>query len=124
MTSDKDGTLVTANTLEYASLIINYVAATYVLVHLDSPPDNPHPVVLLYADNTAAESWMRKASKSSAGGRALCYIQAALMINNPVGTNVDHVISMDNVVADRISRLPTESHLAHEMTILCQDFPC
>ena len=123
MTADKDGTLVTINPLEYASLIINYVAAMYVLVHVDSPPDNPHPVVLLYADNTAAESWMQKARKSSAGGRTLG-IQAVLMINNPVGTNVDHVISMDNVVADRISRLPTESHLAHEMTILCQDFPC
>lgn len=56
VTSDKDGTLVTIYALEYASLIINYVAATYVLVYVDSPPDDPHPVVLLYADNTAAES--------------------------------------------------------------------
>ena len=123
MTSNKDGTLVTINALEYASLIINYVAATHVLVHVDPSPADPHPTVLLYADNTAAESWMRKASKSSAGGRALGYIQAALMINNPVGINVDRVTTTDNVVADRISRVLTESRLTHEMTVLCQDFP-
>ena len=66
---------------------------------------------------------MRKASKSLEGGRALGYIQAALMINNPVGINVDRITTTGNIVADRISRVSTESHLAHEMTILCQDFP-
>ena len=66
---------------------------------------------------------MRKASTSLAGGRALGYIQAALMINNPVGISVDRVTTTDNVVADRISRVPAESHLAREMVTLCQDFP-
>ena len=72
VSSNVDGTLVTINALEYASLIINYVAATYVLMHLDPLTTDPHPVVLFYADNTAAESWMKKASSSSEGARALC----------------------------------------------------
>jgi len=123
VSSNKDGTLVTINALEYASLIVNYVAATYVLMHLDPSKTDPHPMVLFYVDNTAAESWMRKASSSSEGARALGYIQAALMINNPVGICVDRVSTTDNVVADRISRVRSEAHLSTEIPALCQDFP-
>ena len=101
--SNKDGKLVTINALEYASLIVNYVAAKHVLVHLDPSEVDPHPVVLFYADNMAAKSWTKKASSSSEGARALGCIQAALMINNPVGICVDRVSTTDNVVADRIS---------------------
>ena len=123
VSSNKDGMLVTINALEYASLIVNYIAATYVLVHLDRSTTDPHPVVLFYADNTAAESWMKKASSCSEGARALGYVQAALMINNPVGICVDRVSTTDNVVADRISRVKSEAHLATEIPVLCQDFP-
>ena len=123
VSSDKDGTLITINALEYASLIINYVAATHVLVHECPSADNPHPMVLLYADNTAAESWMKKASSSSDGARALGYIQAALMMNNPVGIYVDRVTTTDNVVADKISRIASETHLAADIPTLCQEFP-
>ena len=78
-------------------------------------PGDPHPVVLLYADNRTAESWLIKASKASHAGRALGYIQAALMINNPVGTNVDHITSEDNKITDRISRITSEAILLTEM---------
>ena len=97
MSSNKDGKLVTINALEYVSLIVNCVAATHVLVHLDSSETDPHPVLLFYADNTAAGSWIKKASSSSEGARALGYIQAALMINNPVGICVDRVSTTNNV---------------------------
>ena len=117
--SNKDNKLVTINALEYASLIVNYVAATHVLVHLDPSEADPHPVVLFYANNTAAESWTKKASSSSEGARALGYIQAALVINNPVGICMDRVSTTDNVVADRISRVQSEAHLAAEMSTLC-----
>ena len=66
---------------------------------------------------------MKKASSSSKGSRALGYVQAALMINNPVGICVDRVSTTDNVVADRISRVQSEAHLATEIPALCQDFP-
>ena len=123
MFNNNDGTLVSINALEYASLIINYVAATYVLTQIWPSPDDPHPVVLLYADNRTAESWLIKASKSSPGGRALGYIQAALMINNPVGINVAHVTSKDNEIADRISRIISETMLLTEMQKIYKNYP-
>ena len=121
--NDKDGKLVSINALEYASLIINYVAASHVLTHVYPTKGDPHPVVLLYADNRTAESWLIKASKSSHAGRALGYIQAALMVNNPVGINVDHVTSKDNEIADRISRVKSELALLTEMQKKYKDHP-
>ena len=80
-------------------------------------------MVLLRADNTTAEVWAQKGSKRSFLGRALGLLQCALMINNPVGINVSHVSTTDNVVADRISRIIKESNLETEMNTLMQDFP-
>ena len=121
--TNKDGKLVTINALEYASLIVNYAAATFVLLRVMRSSKDPHPAVLLYADNRTAEAWLVKASKASHGGRALGYIQAAIMINNPVGTNVDHVTSEDNEIADRISRIASEAVLLTEMDKICKDYP-
>ena len=99
------------------------MAATYVLTQANPSPADLHPVVLLYADNRSAESWLIKASKASQAGRALGYIQAALMINNPVGINVDHVTSKDNEIADRISRVKKETNVIPLFHTLMQDFP-
>ena len=119
----KDGTLVAINALEYASLIINYVAAFHALTINNPSASDPHPIVLLYADNTTAEAWMIKASKKSLAGRALGRIQAALMINNPVGINAAHISTTDNEIADKISRILTEANLLADMQPLFQDFP-
>ena len=54
--NDDNGNLVSINALEYASLIINYVAALYVLTHVCPMRGDPHPVVLLKADNRSTES--------------------------------------------------------------------
>jgi hypothetical protein len=121
--NNKEGKLISINALEYASLIINYVAASYVLAKVCPSPGDPHPVVLLYADNSTAESWLIKASKSSHAGRALGYIQAAFMINNPVGTNVGHVPSEDNEIADKISRIASESVLLAGMQEIYKKHP-
>ena len=121
--SDKNGRLISINALEYAALIINFVAATYVLSQVRPTPGDPHPVVLLMADNRTAESWLIKASKSSQAGHALGYIQAALMINNPVGINVDHVTSKDNKIADRISCILSEILLLTKMQKYYKDHP-
>ena len=56
---------MTVNALEYASLIINCLAVTYVLVHVDPSRADPHPVILFYADNTIVELWTKKADTSS-----------------------------------------------------------
>ena len=121
--SDEHGNLVSINALEYASLIVNFVAATYVLTVVSPSRGDPHPVVLLRADNRSSESWLIKASKSSQAGRALGYIQCALLINNPVGINVTHVTSAQNEIADRISRIPSEASLLADMQSIYQDHP-
>ena len=121
--TDANGNLVSINALEYASLIINYVASTYVMTKVAPCPGDPHPVVLLKADNRTAESWLIKASKSSQAGRALGYVQAAFMINNPVGINCEHVTSKDNEIADKISRIPSERALPSEMQVVYKEHP-
>ena len=124
VTTNKDGILITINALEYASLIINYVAVTHILTKAQvRMRRDPHPVVLLLADNRSAEAWLRKASSASEAGRALGYIQAAFMVNNPVGINVGHVTSKDNKIADRISRVTSELTLLAEMKQLHKDYP-
>ena len=123
ITNDSQGNLITINSLEYASLIIEYATAFHALTIRNPSPADPHPVVCLFADNTTAEAWIIKASKASLAGRALGRIQASLMINNPVGINVNHVTSSANVVADRISRILTEANLLSDMQPIFQDFP-
>ena len=64
-----------------------------------------------------------KGSKASFIGRALSRIQCALLINNPVGIWAGYINTHDNVIADRISRILSESHLHSEILKLFQDFP-
>ena len=120
--NNKNGDLISINVLEYAALIINYVAATHSFQQKLDKSDL-HPSVLLYADNTTAESWAIKACKHSLIGRALGRIQCALMINNPVGISVAHVTTKKNVIADRISRVKKETNVIPSFHTLMQDFP-
>jgi len=120
--NNDNNTLISINVLEYAALIINYVAATHYF-QINPDPSDPYPSVLLYADNTTAESWVIKACKKSFIGRALGRLQCALMINNNVGINVAHITTKDNVIADRISRVKRETNILPELTSLFQDFP-
>ena len=120
--NNKSGTLISINALEYAALIINYVAACHYFLTNKDPLD-PYPSVLLYADNTAAESWAIKGCKSSTVGRHLGLLQCALMINNPVGISTGRVSTEKNVVADRISRVKKETNILPSFHSLMQDFP-
>ena len=107
--SNRDGKLISINALEYAGIIITYVASThYFLQHPRA--DDPHPIALLMADNTTAESWIIRACTSSAIGRALGRVQCAPMIDNPLGINCGHVCSEDNEVAERISCILNETN--------------
>ena len=120
--NNKNNNLISINVLEYAALIINYVASTH--YHLHNKDDSgPFPTVLLYADNTTAEAWAIKACKHSLIGRALGRIQCALMINNPVGISVAYVTTKKNVIADRTSRVTREANISPSFDTLMQDFP-
>ena len=45
-----DGTLVSINVLEYAAMIITYLASYYVLVKVNPSAVDPYPVLKLWAD--------------------------------------------------------------------------
>ena len=137
----KLGTLITINALEYAALIINYVATLHFYRDSEDPTD-PYPTVQLFADNTTAESWAVKGCKApplprrataewwlttgcklSKTGRDLGHVQCALMMNSNVGLSVGHVTTKDNEIADRISRIKRESDLVPHFDTLVKAFP-
>jgi hypothetical protein len=121
ITNNADGQLIDINVLEYAAIIINYIACHHVI--RTRPPDggaDPHPIVLLLTDNSSSEAWAHKGARVSFAGRALRRLQAALMIANPVGYCTSHVPSKENVVADTLSRLPSESSLNTDFPYLCK----
>jgi hypothetical protein len=68
--------LISINALEYASLTINYVAASYVFTPVYPTKGDPYPVVLSYTDNRTVASWLIKARKFSHAGRVLGYISS------------------------------------------------
>jgi len=120
--SNKDGKLISINVLEYAAELISYAASYhYFLSHPD--PTDPYPVVLLNVDNTACESWVLKACKSSLPGRALSRLQCAMMINNPVGIHAGHVSTKANVIADKISRIKKETNSIRDFAVILQEYP-
>ena len=45
------------------------------------------------------------------------------MANNPVGTNVDHVMSEDNKIADKIPHIESELALLTEIQKIYKDHP-
>ena len=58
--SRKDGTLIRINVLEYAALIINFIAATYFFTKVSPSADNPSPTVMLFADSTSTAKASRR----------------------------------------------------------------
>ena len=120
--NNKDSSFVSINVLEYAAIIINYVALCW-FYQQELDKINPFPVVSLNADNTSAESWMETACNSSLIGRALSRLQCALMINNAVGFHTGHITTTQNVIADRISCIKRETHSMSEFVQILQDYP-
>ena len=120
--NDKHNTLISINVLEYAAGIINYIASMHFYATCPDKSD-PTPTVLLYDDNAASESWLMKGCKSSRIGRGLGRRQCSLMINSPVGLDVAHITTDENVIADRISRIKRETDIISNISLLQQDFP-
>jgi hypothetical protein len=119
VTNNTTNQLISINTLEYAAILINYLAACHSLSCRTS--SDPYPVVRIETDNTTSEAWSRKGCKDSFGGRALSRIHCALLIDNPVGLQIARVSTTDNVIADRLSRIPNSSALPAAFPSLAQD---
>ena len=119
--NNSTGNLIDINVLEYAAIIITYLASYYSITR--RPPDqgaDPHPVVLIRTDNSSSEAWAQKGSRVSFAGRALGRLQAALLMRNPVGLRTSHISTSENVVADTLSRFSSLNELLTSFPTLLQ----
>ena len=101
---DKDETFISINCLEYVTIIINY-CATIVKFENCKINDDPYPVVLCVTDNTSALNWTLHTSKKSIIGRALARFFCGLLIGSRIGINAKWISTIENIIADKISRL-------------------
>ena len=97
--------LITINVLEFATEIINFAAAlTFHGLHPDWA-GHPYPTLLNCTDNRKARALLRKAAPKSDMARRLQKISCSMMINSPLGLSGDYIQGVNNVIADSISRL-------------------
>ena len=101
---NSDENFISINCLEYFTIIVNY-CASLVVFSSKKINDDPHPVVLCVTDNTSALNWTLHTSKKSNIGRALARFFCGLLIGSNVGVNAKWISTIENVVADKISRL-------------------
>ena len=101
---NSDKRFISINCLEYVTIILNYCAS---LVTFASKKinDDPYPVVLCVTDNTSALNWTLHTSKKSNIGRALARFFCGFLIGSNVGVNAKWISTIENVIADKISRL-------------------
>ncbi len=112
---------ISINALEYAAIIINYVAFTATILKAPQAND-PYPTALFFTDNVASKAWIRKGAKQSLASKALGFLQCALMINNSVGINANCVSTNNNIIIDHISQFLNHKNPLHHFLNLSQDF--
>ncbi|KAL3790760.1 hypothetical protein HJC23_010039 [Cyclotella cryptica] len=114
--NNKTNTLISINVLEYATILINYLAAYHSLTA--SPITNhPFPVVRIKSDNTTSttsEAWLRKGCKDSMCGCALNRIHSSLILSTYVGMQIARISTADT----HISSVPD---LPDAFNSICQD---
>lgn len=96
-----DQHLISINLLEYAVVILGLAAS--ILAWEEAPMLKPqHPLLLLFADNTTAESWTRKISglKSSQACGLARLFSHLLMFTPDFGILTKHIEGEQNEVAD------------------------
>jgi hypothetical protein len=83
---------------------VNYCASLVVFA-TQKVNDDPYPVVLCVTDNTSALNWTLHTSKKSRIGRALARFFCGLLIGSNVGVNAKWISTVENEIANKISRL-------------------
>jgi hypothetical protein len=71
--------------------------------------DDPHPVVLCITDNTSVLNWTLHTSKKSIIGQALARFFCSLLIGSNIRMNAKWISTIENVIADKISRLKSSN---------------
>jgi len=97
--------LISMNLIEFVVEIINYAAITVLFRESKSLFNHPFPLLLDWTDYTASKSWIMKVATNTMKGKVLQRISCILMINNPVGIQVEHIAGIANILADAISRI-------------------
>jgi hypothetical protein len=125
-TNNNDGMLMLINILEFVTVIINYCTAHHV-VWTSPITEDHHPVILNITDNSSALSWTLHTCNRSKIGRMLAHFFCSLLINSPLGINSRWISTINNKIADDISRLKkhsdNNSSPAFDYTILKQTYP-
>jgi hypothetical protein len=111
------------NSLEYAAQLIAMMGCQLHHLETKGSRDDPQLVFLLECNNTAGESWLAKGCSSSTIRRDLAHLQAALLLDQGVGYHFGCVDTKSNVIANGISRIPSESALSHEFPLLLAQAP-
>lgn len=128
--NDKDGNFVSINVLEMISVILTYCAALTAM-EANNVTDDPWPVLLTWCDNKSAVRWITQACMTSEIGRELGRLFCGLLIDSKLGINSKWLSTLENVVADDISRLkeqyklqnPTSYHPSINYQTLFQSHP-
>ena len=107
--NNNDETFISINCLEYVTIIINYCAAITAISEGNIIND-PHPVVLCVTDNISAKNWTTHTCKKSIIGRALARFFCGLLIGSDVGLNATWISTVENKIADEISRIKKSTH--------------
>jgi hypothetical protein len=107
---NSDEKFILINCLKYFTIIVNYCAA---LVAFTSKRinDDLHPVVLCVTDNTSALNGTLHTSKKSRISRALARFFCGLLIGSNVGIYAKWISTVENEIADKISRLKNSPQL-------------
>ena len=112
--------LITINDLEFAMVLIMYLAVITRVKTLVNVP--VQPILLNLVDNTSAEAWTTKGCTSSRASMALSRILCGLLMKNDVGLNAGFIKGTDNVEADGISRTHQKNETPN-FARLFQEFP-
>jgi hypothetical protein len=117
--------LVSINALEYAAIIFGLAGSILAWETLPIDCRPIHPTVLLWTDNTTAESWTKRiAGLSGPQGRALARLFAHLLMFSGVSTKAAYIEGEKNTIADHLSRLRKQDDFSQfRYTSLVQQFP-
>ena len=92
--------------MEFLIVIINYYAALTVIL-TEKVTDDPYLILLNRVDNMSANLWTTHTCKGSRLGKILVKLFCYLFIDVMLGVNSKWISTIDNYIADGISRVKT-----------------
>ena len=119
--NNKTKELISINVLEMVCVIINLAAAIHVC-WLDGIDLSAFPLLANDCDNKTACSWVNSHCKTSLIGRELGRLFIGLLMGTKLGIQAEWLSSLENKIADEISRLYTKEG-EYDYSQLLTDYP-